>query len=190
MQGYKVYTDLSCTVPPAFRMAVSGTVMVTWVSLIVYAVVQGAVATAAYVRVHWQEMDPRLLSLSHLVWFAWGCLLLSGLLPSLAYGIAYMLMLPFKVRLQPHTLHCYTTMPCADPRAPVSYVMLTNRLDPQLFPNPKSRCRRAWRFLVVSVVYNLEKVTVAALVLSLVFAPTFPNAITAAWLAIIVRYEY
>jgi hypothetical protein len=43
--------------------------------------------------------------------------------------------------------------------------------------------------MVVTVLYNLEKVTVAALVLSLVFAPTFPNAITAAWLAIIVRYD-
>lgn len=98
LQGYKVYNDLSCTVPPAFRTAVTSTVMITWVGLIVYAVVQGAVATATYVRVHWQEMDLRLLSLSHLVWFAWGCLLLSGLLPSLAYGFAYMLMLPFKVR--------------------------------------------------------------------------------------------
>eukprot|EP00045_Choanoeca_perplexa_P014572 m.172597 g.172597 ORF g.172597 m.172597 type:complete len:792 (+) comp16722_c0_seq1:196-2571(+) len=154
LQGYKVYSDLSCTVPPAFRLGVTSIVMVTWVTLIVYAVVQGAIATAAYVRIHWKEMDPRLLSLSHLVWFSWGCLLLSGTLPSLAYGFAYSLTLPFK-----------------------------------LFPNPQSRCRRLWRFLVVSILYNLEKVTVTLLVLSLVFAPTFPNAITAAWLAIIVRYS-
>lgn len=44
-----------------------------------------------------------------------------------------------------------------------------------------SGLRRLWRFCVVGLFYNLEKVTVVVLALSIIYGHRFPNMIMGFW---------
>jgi hypothetical protein len=101
LRGYKMYNTLACTVavPHALRWSITSVVFSVWVSLIVFGVVKGALACANWAQVHWEEVPAHLLSATHLVWFAWGCLILYGRSPSLVSAFSFLMLLPAKVRL-------------------------------------------------------------------------------------------
>lgn len=68
-----------------------------WTALLAAAVIGGAVTSAHYVRVHWQESPIHLLSVSHVIWFAWGFLLLAGRVPTMVHFVLSVLLSPYHV---------------------------------------------------------------------------------------------
>lgn len=69
---------------------------------------------------------------------------------------------------------------------PPSHPFLSNSYPLQL-TSEKSVLRRAWRFAVVCLLFNLEKVTVAVLAFSIFYGHRFPNMIMGAWTVALLR---
>lgn len=69
-----------------------------WTTLLAAAVIGGAITSAEYVRLHWQELPTHILSVSHLIWFSWGYLLLAGRVPTMVNFILSLLLSPYHVR--------------------------------------------------------------------------------------------
>ncbi|EDQ89521.1 uncharacterized protein MONBRDRAFT_32328 [Monosiga brevicollis MX1] len=81
---------------PNFVTLASGT---HTLGVLVYSVVTGAQAGAEYVRVHWKDVPASLVSLSHLVWFAFGWLVWLDLFPTVVRNFLRLLVLPLKLSL-------------------------------------------------------------------------------------------